>query len=134
MAIPNTTFRAFVEKLGDTEAADFIGNEGDLFYDPNTASLRVSDGVTPGGLPVTGVTTVSGPLQQSLVPDADDTYDLGSPTNQWRDLYLTGNTMYLGGVPVSMNAGQLEVDGAVRPGLGVAHASHGGGSTPDLRV
>lgn len=125
MAIPNTTFRAFVEKLGDTEAADFIGNEGDLFYDPNTASLRVSDGVTPGGIPVTGVTTVSGPLQQSLVPDADDTYDLGSPTNQWRDLYLTGNTMYLGGTPVSMNAGQLEVDGdAVALGSDIVAASN----------
>lgn len=112
MPIPNTTFRAYVEKLGATGAADFIGNEGDLFYDPNTASLRVSDGVTPGGIPVTGVTTVSGPLQQSLVPDADATYDLGSPTNQWRDLYLTNNTMYLGGTAVGISsAGKLSVDG-----------------------
>ena len=112
MAIPNTTFRAYVEKLGATEAATFIGNEGDLFYDPNTASLRVSDGTTPGGLPVTGVTTVSGPIQQSLIPDADATYDLGSPTNQWRDLYLTNNTMYLGGTQVAIStAGKLAVDG-----------------------
>ena len=49
MAIPNTTFRVFVEKLGNIEAVDFIGNEGDLFYDPNTTTLRVSDGSTPGG-------------------------------------------------------------------------------------
>ena len=112
MAIPNTTFRAYVEKLGATEAATFIGNKGDLFYDPNTASLRVSDGTTPGGVPIAGVTTVSGPIQQSLVPDADATYDLGSPTNQWRDLYLTNNTMFLGGTPVSISsAGKLEVDG-----------------------
>ena len=111
MTIVNTTFRAFVEKLGDTEAADFIGNEGDLFYDPNTASLRVSDGVTPGGVPVAGVTSVSGPVQQSLVPDADATYDLGSPTNQWRDLYLTNNTMYLGGTSVSIDGSSLAVDG-----------------------
>ena len=27
MAIPNTTFRAYIEKLGATEAANFIGNE-----------------------------------------------------------------------------------------------------------
>ena len=112
MAIPNTTFRAYVEKLGATEAATFIGNEGDLFYDPNTASLRVSDGVTPGGVPVAGVTTVSGPIQQSLVPDADATYDLGSPTNQWRDLYLTNTTMYLGGTAVAIStSGKLAVDG-----------------------
>ena len=114
MAIENTTFRAYVEKLGATQAADFIGNEGDLFYDPNTASLRVSDGVTPGGIAVVGVSTISGgPIQQSLIPDADATYDLGSPTNQWRDLYLTNTTMYLGGTPVAISAGgKLEVDGS----------------------
>lgn len=112
MAIPNTTFRAYVEKLGATEAATFIGNEGDLFYDPNTASLKVSDGITPGGVPVAGVTSVSGPLSQSLIPDADATYDLGSPTNQWRDLYLTNNTMYLGGTSVAIStSGKLSVDG-----------------------
>ena len=112
MAIPNTTFRAYVEKLGATEAATFIGNEGDLFYDPNTASLRVSDGTTPGGVPVAGVTSVSGPVTQSLIPDSDGTLDLGSPTNQWRDLYLTNNTMYLGGTSVAIsNSGKLAVDG-----------------------
>ena len=52
MAIPNTTYRVFVEKLGDIEATQFIGNEGELFYDPNTTTLRVSDGVTPGGAQV----------------------------------------------------------------------------------
>ena len=118
MTIVNTTFRAYVEKLGATEAADFIGNEGDLFYDPNTASLRVSDGITPGGVAVTGVSTIGGgPIQQSLIPDADATYDLGSPTNQWRDLYLTNNTMYLGGtsVAISTTSGKLAVDGADIP-------------------
>ena len=117
MTIPNTTFRAFVEKLGATEAATFIGNEGDLFYDPNTASLRVSDGVTPGGVAVAGVTSVSGPVNQSLIPDSDGTLDLGSPTNQWRDLYLTNNTMYLGGTSVAVNqaSGKLSVDGTDIP-------------------
>ena len=54
MSIPNTTFRSLVEKLGGTEPSEFIGNEGDLFYDPNTATLRVSDGKTPGGITVNG--------------------------------------------------------------------------------
>ena len=50
MAIQNTTYRVYVEKLGASEAVDFIGNEGDLFYDPNEAELRLSDGATPGGV------------------------------------------------------------------------------------
>ena len=116
MAIVNTTFRAYIEKLGATEAASFIGNEGDLFYDPNTASLRVSDGSTPGGIPVTGVTTVSGPIQSSLIPDSDGTLDLGSPTNQWRDIYATGNTIYLGGTSLGINtSGHLAVGGSEIP-------------------
>jgi len=49
MAIQNTTFRVYVEKLGASQATDFIGNEGDLFYDPNDVALRISDGSTPGG-------------------------------------------------------------------------------------
>ena len=53
MAIQNTTFRVYVEKLGAVEATDFIGNEGDLFYDPNTTALRLSDGETPGGVTAT---------------------------------------------------------------------------------
>jgi hypothetical protein len=50
----NKTFKPFVEKIGNTDAEDFIGNEGDLFYDPTTTTLRISDGETPGGNVVSG--------------------------------------------------------------------------------
>ena len=45
-------YRAFMEKLGRTAIDDYVGNVGDLFYDPDATppSLRVSDGVTAGGL------------------------------------------------------------------------------------
>lgn len=46
----NTTYRFFVEKLGDSDPEEFIGNEGELFYDPVGQSLRLSDGETPGGI------------------------------------------------------------------------------------
>lgn len=45
----NITFRPFLEKLGGTPSNTYIGNGGELFYDPNTTKIRVSDGVTPGG-------------------------------------------------------------------------------------
>ena len=117
MSVPNTTFRSFIEKLGGTDPSEFIGEEGDLFWNPNTGSLRVSDGSTPGGMAVTGVTTVGngGPIQQSLIPDGDGVYDLGSSSAKWKDLYLTNNTMYLGSTPVSINGGSLSVDGNAIP-------------------
>jgi hypothetical protein len=44
-------FRPFLEKLGgETNAASYVGTTGDLFYDPTTTTLRVSDGSTPGGV------------------------------------------------------------------------------------
>lgn len=32
----------------------------------------------------------------SIVPESDGQYDLGSPSRKWRDLYLSGQTIYLG--------------------------------------
>lgn len=50
MSVPNTTYRAFPEKLGDSLPSQFVGNEGELFWDPNSGQIKVSDGITPGGL------------------------------------------------------------------------------------
>jgi hypothetical protein len=43
------TYRMYVEKLGATSASDFIGDEGEYFYNPSDGQLRLSDGVTAGG-------------------------------------------------------------------------------------
>jgi hypothetical protein len=43
----------------------------------------------------TGNTTV-GNINGNLIPAANSVFSLGSPTAQWANLYLTGNTIYLG--------------------------------------
>lgn len=50
----NSTYRLFVEKLGGTTATEFVGNVGDVFYDPEGNELRISDGSTVGGLVLSG--------------------------------------------------------------------------------
>jgi hypothetical protein len=50
----NTTYRVFLEKLGGTDPTQFVGNDGELFYDPNGNSLKISDGSTPGGATIGG--------------------------------------------------------------------------------
>jgi hypothetical protein len=57
MTIPNTTYRVYVEKLGASDPGTFIGNEGEIFYDPNVATLKLSDGYTSGGIPIGGDST-----------------------------------------------------------------------------
>ena len=60
MAVPNTTYRVLVEKLGDSNPSQFIGNEGEVFYDPDgtpSPELKLSDGTTPGGIAFVSTTT-----------------------------------------------------------------------------
>lgn len=45
----------------------------------------------------TGNTSL-GDINSSLIPAANAVYDLGSEARQWSNLYLTGNTIYLGGL------------------------------------
>ena len=34
-----------------------------------------------------------------IIPAANNTFDLGSPQRQWRDLYLSGTSLFINGVP-----------------------------------
>ena len=45
----------------------------------------------------------------NLLPAANITYDLGGPSNQWNDLYLAGNSIYMGGVILKAGGGNLQV-------------------------
>jgi hypothetical protein len=45
----NKTFKLFADKMGGRQAAQYVGIQGEIFYDPTTTSLRISDGTTAGG-------------------------------------------------------------------------------------
>jgi hypothetical protein len=53
----NKTFKLFADKMGGRQASDYIGTEGEIFYDPTTTSLRISDGSTAGGVSIVNNTT-----------------------------------------------------------------------------
>jgi hypothetical protein len=42
-------------------------------------------------------------VQGNLIPDANVTYSLGSSNLRWKDLWLSGNTVYLGPESMSVN-------------------------------
>ena len=64
-------------------------------------------------LDASGNTTTPGSITTggSVVPDADSAYDLGSTTKKWRDLHLSGNTIYLGGEKLSADNSTLKLNG-----------------------
>ena len=81
-----------------------------------------------GGVTVTsnaeGAITINGPnlaaVSQNIIPTADVTYDIGSSTNRFRDIYLSGSTIYLGSTTVGVtSAGQLVVSEEYTGGEGI---------------
>ena len=54
---------------------------------------------------ITSLNTVT----TDLIPDTDVTYDLGSSTHKFRDLYLSGNSIILGGITLTESSGELLV-------------------------
>lgn len=47
-------FRKIKAGLVNHSIEEFIGEAGNIFFDIETGELRLSDGVTPGGIPLTG--------------------------------------------------------------------------------
>ena len=49
----------------------------------------------------------------NVLPSGNATVDLGSPDFQWRHLYVSSNTIYVGGAPLTVTNGELSVNGNV---------------------
>src|SRR5210317_584299 len=98
----------------------------DAYIDSVTTTGNISIG---GNLTVTGNATISGNLTfgdadtdsitltadvaSSITPDTDDTYDLGSASKEWRDIYIDG-TAYLdainfNGTAITATAAELNI-------------------------
>ena len=55
----------------------------------------------------------------NIVPSANVTYSLGNVTNRWKDLYISGNTIFLGDSTISTEGGRLVTTGvAISPPTG----------------
>jgi len=95
-----------------------------------TGNVTASNDLSVGGnLTVTGNATISGNLTfgdadtdsitltadvaSNIVPDVDDTYDLGTATKQWRNLYIDGtaevDTLSIDGTAVTSTAAELNI-------------------------
>ena len=102
-----SVYRVFVEKLGGADSTTFVGNQGELFWDPTTTALKMSDGSTAGGVGIGGGgggsygdTDVQALFQSynfHLLPSVNAQYDIGSAEYKVRHLFLSDNTLYYEG-------------------------------------
>jgi filamentous hemagglutinin len=95
--------------------------------------------ITIGGTSNTAVfSNTALTLATPLLPSANITYDLGSTSQRWKDLWLSNSTIYLGNAQISANAtaliltnpsgGQTVLSGAT-PGISVTGNVTGGNIT-----
>jgi len=79
--------------------------EGQMWFNSTEAALYFyyNDGSSAQWVSVSGPAgtdgsdgTFSGTVSQSIIPDTDSAYDLGSPTKKFKSLYLSSNTLFLG--------------------------------------
>ena len=87
----------------------------------NTVNVAAPGSATniAGALNVTGITTVS----NHILPADNVSYDLGSSTNRFRDLYLSGGTIDLAGGTISYDGTSFNFQGGTNVGQSVATES-----------
>ena len=127
--------KAITEQTAGTEG-DVTGADEILLYDSATNGLlRVTVDEFIGGsgigtivtefnqLTVTGITTVgfltatdvwvggAVTVGGNILPDTDITYDIGSPSNRFKDIYLSGSTVYLDTNTLSTLSNELQYNG-----------------------
>lgn len=58
---------------------------------------------------------LDGTVKGNIIPDTDVTYDIGSSTHRFKDLYLSGNTIHLGTSTLSVDAnGNFQLSGGLQ--------------------
>jgi hypothetical protein len=82
----NKTFKLLADKMGGRQSSQYIGTEGEVFYDPTTTTLRISDGSTAGGISIGGNDTYG----QFW---SDTTRTVASPDTEYRFTFNNSDAM-----------------------------------------
>lgn len=82
------------------------------------------------GLTKTSNLQIANYITSALVPNANVTYDLGTSSLRWKDLYLSGSTLYLGAQTIGANASSVNMSSlAVSSNITVGNVSATGTTT-----
>mgnify|MGYP001586878194 CR=1 FL=1 len=79
--------------------------QGSVFADDSTVIIDA----------VSSKVNLDGTVKGNIIPDTDVTYDIGSSTKRFKDLYLSGNTIHLGTSTLSVDAnGNFQLSGGLK--------------------
>ena len=74
-----------------------------ISYNSSTGAISTAQNLSTAGTPEFAGMTLTGGISSiagSIVPSADVTYDLGSPSKQWKDIYVGPGSLYVNGQKV----------------------------------
>ena len=73
-----------------------------ISYNSSTGVISTTQNLSTAGTPTFAGLTLTGNvgITGSIIPSADITYDLGSPTMQWKDIYVGPGSLYVNGSKV----------------------------------
>ena len=110
----STTFKLFADKMGGSNPSTYVGKLGEIFYNPASGSLRISDGHTAGGNAI-AIESVHEVYDEDLIPSLDNTYSLGSELLRWKSVHIGPGTLYIQDQNnAGLNAALTVVDGILK--------------------
>jgi hypothetical protein len=95
--VANTLFVAVDIENDETKSVTLANLISTIDTNENQNVVQIQSNVA--SIVDTGGHTVT--LSANLIPSADGVYDLGSASNKWKDLHLTGASIKLGGITIS---------------------------------
>jgi hypothetical protein len=122
------TAGATIKLRRDTAAAWTAANPVLAMAEPgletDTNSIKYGNGVTAwNSLPYASVPLSA--VSESIVPAQNEAVDLGADAQRFSELYLSGNSIYLGNVVLSASGTTFLVNGNALPDFGEVMANRG---------
>jgi hypothetical protein len=86
---------------GGAQTLSLSGNTITISGSNSSVNLTSALGNVAGNYGDSNVVTLLGNVSANIIPSANNIYSLGSSSNRWKELHLSGNTIYIAGATVS---------------------------------
>jgi len=107
---------ATINVIGNTTGYHTGDVKGSVFADDSTILVDA----------VAGSFNLDGTVKGNIVPDANEVYDLGSVTNRFRDIYLSGTSIKLGNATITATGAAVDLPvGSTVGGISIASSGDG---------
>jgi hypothetical protein len=114
-----STAGATIKLRRDTAAAWALANPvlsaGEPGIETDTNQVKYGNGVTAWNSLPYGGTFNPEAISSNLVPVSNGIYDIGTSDLRFRDLYLTGNSLYIGNTVITSSGNTIAINGNALP-------------------